>query len=37
MSSKGLKVLDITSKKFIINTMFKTKINVIPQINIDKS
>jgi organic hydroperoxide reductase OsmC/OhrA len=37
MSSKGLKVLDITAKTFIINTILKTKINFIPQINIDKS
>jgi organic hydroperoxide reductase OsmC/OhrA len=37
MSSKGLKVLDITAKTFIINTMLKTKINFIPQININES
>lgn len=37
MSSKGLKVLDITAKTFIINTMFKTKINFIPQINVDEN
>ncbi len=37
MSNKGLKVLDITAKTFIINTMLKTKINFIPQINIDES
>jgi organic hydroperoxide reductase OsmC/OhrA len=37
LSSKGLKILDITAKTFIINTMLKTKINFIPQINIDES
>lgn len=37
MSSKRLKVLDSTAKTFSINTMLKTKINFISQINIDES